>query len=109
MPFPCSTVLPGSTTMGLLGYLRLESTKGANLDTRTLEPARRTFGPWEFVPLWVVTGSFNIGSWTTGFVVIALGLKVWQVVLTVIIGNILVGLLAPSLVAHKHMAATSAG
>ncbi|KAL3455030.1 permease for cytosine/purines, uracil, thiamine, allantoin-domain-containing protein [Aspergillus heterothallicus] len=79
--------------MGLLSSLRLESTKDANLDTRPLEPARRTFGPWEFVTLWVVTGSFNIGGWTTGSALIALGLNVWQAVLTVIIGNILVGLL----------------
>ncbi|KAJ0421310.1 permease for cytosine/purines, uracil, thiamine, allantoin-domain-containing protein [Aspergillus carlsbadensis] len=79
--------------MGLLSSIRLENTNGANLDTRPLEPARRTFGPWEFVTLWVVTGSFNIGGWTTGSVLIALGLNVWQAVLTVIIGNILVGLL----------------
>lgn len=67
--------------------------KRANLDTRPLEPARRTFGPWEFVTLWVITGSFNIGGWTTGSSLIALGLNVWQAMLTVIIGNMIVGIL----------------
>ncbi|EXJ82513.1 hypothetical protein A1O3_06326 [Capronia epimyces CBS 606.96] len=65
----------------------------ANHDTRPLEPERRTFGPWEFVSLWVITGSFNIGGWTTGSSLIALGLNVWQAMLTVIIGNLLVALL----------------
>lgn len=63
-----------------------------NEDTYPLPPARRTFGPWEFVTLWVITGSFNIGGWTTGSSLIALGLNVWQCMITVIIGNVLVGI-----------------
>ncbi|KAF5612741.1 NCS1 nucleoside transporter [Fusarium tjaetaba] len=47
----------------------------------------------EFVGLWVVTGAFNVGGWMTGSSVIALGLNVWQAMLTVIIGNILVGII----------------
>ncbi|KAF2219387.1 NCS1 nucleoside transporter [Elsinoe ampelina] len=68
------------------------STTHANFDTAPLPPERRTFGPWEFVTLWVITGSFNIGGWTTGSSLIALGLNVWQCMLTVIIGNLLVGI-----------------
>ncbi|KAK1705348.1 NCS1 nucleoside transporter [Colletotrichum lupini] len=64
-----------------------------NRDTRPLPPSRRTYGPWQFVGLWVVTGSFNIGGWTTGSSLIALGLNVWQAMLTVIIGHCLVGLI----------------
>ncbi|KAH8697839.1 putative uracil permease [Talaromyces proteolyticus] len=70
-----------------------DSLKNLNPDTRPLEPARRTFGPWEFVTLWVITGSFNIGGWTTGSSLIAYGLNVWQAMLTVIIGNVIVGFL----------------
>jgi NCS1 family nucleobase:cation symporter-1 len=83
----------------LLHYLEVKDghahpmAKHANLDIRPLEPERRTFGPWEFVTLWVITGSFNIGGWTTGSSLIALGLNVWQAMLTVIIGNVIVGLL----------------
>ncbi|KAJ9632990.1 hypothetical protein H2204_007380 [Knufia peltigerae] len=67
--------------------------KRVNHDIRPLEPHRRTYGPWQFVTLWVITGSFNIGGWTTGSSLIALGLNVWQAMLTVIIGNVLVGFL----------------
>ncbi|KAI1617868.1 putative uracil permease [Exophiala viscosa] len=67
--------------------------KGLNSDIRPLEPHRRTYGPWQFITLWVITGSFNIGGWTTGSSLIALGLNVWQAMLTVIIGNIIVGFL----------------
>lgn len=48
-----------------------------NKDTRPLPPSRRTYGPWEFVGLWMVTGSFNVGGWTTGSSLISLGLNVW--------------------------------
>ncbi|TEA18474.1 Uracil permease [Colletotrichum sidae] len=64
-----------------------------NRDTRPLPPERRTYGPWQFVGLWVVTGSFNIGGWTTGSSLIALGLNVWQAMLTVVVGHALVGLI----------------
>jgi NCS1 family nucleobase:cation symporter-1 len=40
----------------------------------------------------VITGSFNIGGWTTGSSLIALGLNAWQCMITVIIGNLLVGI-----------------
>ncbi|PNS14447.1 Thiamine transporter isoform D [Sphaceloma murrayae] len=82
----------------LLRRLEVRQEKGdgdenthANFDTAPLPPERRTFGPWEFVTLWVITGSFNIGGWTTGSSLIALGLNVWQCMITVIVGNILVG------------------
>lgn len=64
-----------------------------NRDTRPLPPDRRTYGPWQFVGLWVVTGSFNIGGWTTGSSLIALGLNVWQAMITVIIGHCMVGII----------------
>ncbi|CDK28780.1 unnamed protein product [Kuraishia capsulata CBS 1993] len=64
-----------------------------NEDTVPLPPHRRTYGPWSFIGLWVVTGSFNIGGWTTGSSLIALGLNVWQSMLTVIIGNTMVGII----------------
>lgn len=48
-----------------------------NKDTRPLPPSRRPYGPWHFVGLWMVTGSFNVGGWTTGSSLISLGLNVW--------------------------------
>ncbi|EIW67163.1 hypothetical protein TREMEDRAFT_64403 [Tremella mesenterica DSM 1558] len=63
-----------------------------NKDTRPLPPSRRTYGPWSFIGLWMVTGSFNIGGYTTGSSILSLGLNVWQAMLVVIIGHCLVAL-----------------
>ena len=71
----------------------VSTTAYVNRDTMPLPPERRTFGPWSFVGLWIVTGSFNVGGWVTGGSLIVLGLNVWQSMLTVIIGNIMVGLI----------------
>ncbi|KAL4919217.1 permease for cytosine/purines, uracil, thiamine, allantoin-domain-containing protein [Aspergillus aurantiobrunneus] len=62
-----------------------------NKDTRPLPPSRRPYGPWHFVGLWMVTGSFNVGGWTTGSSLISLGLNVWQAMLTIIIAHTFVG------------------
>ncbi|KAF7558412.1 hypothetical protein G7046_g5735 [Stylonectria norvegica] len=62
-----------------------------NKDTRPLPPSRRTYGPWEFVGLWMITGSFNVGGWTTGSSLISLGLNVWQSMLAIIVAYIFVG------------------
>ncbi|KAI9155566.1 NCS1 nucleoside transporter [Paramyrothecium foliicola] len=62
-----------------------------NKDTRPLPPSRRPYGPWEFVGLWMVTGSFNVGGWATGSSVISLGLNVWQAMLAIIIAHTFVG------------------
>ncbi|CAH0058499.1 unnamed protein product [Clonostachys solani] len=62
-----------------------------NKDTRPLPPSRRPYGPWEFVGLWMVTGSFNVGGWTTGSSLISLGLNVWQSMLAIVIAHTFVG------------------
>jgi NCS1 family nucleobase:cation symporter-1 len=62
-----------------------------NRDTRPLPPSRRKFGPWNFVGLWVVTGSFNVGGWTAGSSLISLGLNVWQSMLVTILAQTFVG------------------
>ena len=56
-----------------------------NEDTRPLPPSRRPYGPWHFVGLWMVTGSFNVGGWTTGSSLISLGLNVWVSTYNVVI------------------------
>ncbi|ODV89659.1 hypothetical protein CANCADRAFT_32850 [Tortispora caseinolytica NRRL Y-17796] len=66
------------------------TTASYNRDTLPLPPSRRTYGPWQFVGLWIVTGSFNIGGWTTGSSIMALGLNVWQAMITVIVGHCMV-------------------
>ncbi|KAH7028090.1 NCS1 nucleoside transporter [Microdochium trichocladiopsis] len=62
-----------------------------NKDTIPLPPSRRPYGPWHFVGLWMVTGSFNVGGWTTGSSLISLGLNVWQAMLAIIVAHTFVG------------------
>ncbi|KAF3031589.1 hypothetical protein E8E12_000099 [Didymella heteroderae] len=62
-----------------------------NKHSRPLPPSRRTYGPWSFVGLWMVTGSFNVGGWTTGSSVISLDLNVWQSMLAIVIAQTFVG------------------
>ncbi|SPJ88940.1 related to uracil permease [Fusarium torulosum] len=64
-----------------------------NKDTRPLPPSRRPYGPWEFVGLWMITGSFNVGGWTTGSALISLGLNVWQSMLAIVVAHSIAGLL----------------
>ncbi|KAJ7465101.1 NCS1 nucleoside transporter family [Mycena latifolia] len=67
-----------------------ELSRWINRDIVPLPPSRRTWGPWNFVGFWLVTG-VNISGWTTASSVLSLGLNVWQAMLTVIIANIIVG------------------
>ncbi|KAL5598295.1 uncharacterized protein BROUX77_006129 [Berkeleyomyces rouxiae] len=70
----------------------LLTSSAMNEDTRPLPVSRRTYGPWHFIGLWTVTGSFNIGGWITGSSLIALGLNVQQAMATVVIGHVIVGI-----------------
>ncbi|KAF5374313.1 hypothetical protein D9758_004633 [Tetrapyrgos nigripes] len=67
-----------------------ELTPWINRDIVPLPPSRRTWGSWSFVGFWLVTG-INISGWVAASSLLALGLNVWQSMLTVIIGNIIVG------------------
>ncbi|SPO03120.1 related to uracil permease [Cephalotrichum gorgonifer] len=88
---------PPTLTKRLLRRLEVQRDTDAdvdiyvNKDTRPLPPSRRPYGPWEFVGLWMVTGSFNVGGWTTGSSLISLGLNVWQSMLAIIIAHTFVG------------------
>ncbi|KAK7445174.1 hypothetical protein VKT23_009605 [Stygiomarasmius scandens] len=67
-----------------------ELTPWINRDIVPLPPSRRTWGSWSFVGFWLVTG-INISGWTGASALLALGLNVWQSMLAVIIGYIIVG------------------
>jgi NCS1 family nucleobase:cation symporter-1 len=76
--------MPQKCTLSrLASWLEVQRDEEANVeiyvnkDTRPLPPSRRPYGPWEFVGLWMITGSFNVGGWTTGSALISLGLNVW--------------------------------
>lgn len=62
-------------------------------DTRSLPPSRRTYGPWSFVGLWMVTSSINVGGWTTDSSIISLGPNVWQSMLAIIVAHCCAGIM----------------
>ncbi|KAI0667409.1 NCS1 nucleoside transporter family [Trametes maxima] len=68
-----------------------EATAWINRDIVPLPPSRRTWGAWSFVGYWLLTG-FTIGGWTTASSLLGIGLNVWQAMVSVIIGQLLVAL-----------------
>ncbi|RPB07889.1 NCS1 nucleoside transporter family [Morchella conica CCBAS932] len=56
-----------------------------NDDLKPVEPARRTWGPWNFVGFWIAD-SFNINTWMISSSMIIAGLSWWQSWLCVWIG-----------------------
>ncbi|KAI5811348.1 permease for cytosine/purines, uracil, thiamine, allantoin-domain-containing protein [Peziza echinospora] len=56
-----------------------------NHDLKPVEPARRTWGPWNFVGFWIAD-SFNINTWMISSSMIIAGLSWWQSWLCVWIG-----------------------
>ncbi|KAI0776926.1 NCS1 nucleoside transporter family [Trametes elegans] len=66
-----------------------EATPWINRDIVPLPPSRRTWGAWSFVGYWMLTG-FNISGWTTASSLLGIGLNVWQAMVSVIIGQLIV-------------------
>ncbi|KAK4134681.1 hypothetical protein BT67DRAFT_301554 [Trichocladium antarcticum] len=61
-----------------------------NHDLKPVEPARRQWGPWNFVGFWVAD-SFNINTWMISASMIVNGLSWWQSWLCVWIGYAISG------------------
>ena len=66
-----------------------KSTAWINHDIVPLPPSRRTWGSWSFVGFWLLTG-LNISGWTTASSLLGLGLNVWQAMISVIVGYLIV-------------------
>ncbi|KAH8912308.1 hypothetical protein BR93DRAFT_73272 [Coniochaeta sp. PMI_546] len=61
-----------------------------NHDLKPVEPARRQWGPWNFVAFWIAD-SFNINTWMISSSMIVNGLSWWQSWLCVWIGYSIAG------------------
>ncbi|PKS11730.1 hypothetical protein jhhlp_001718 [Lomentospora prolificans] len=61
-----------------------------NHDLKPVEPARRQWGPWNFVGFWIAD-SFNINTWMISSSMIVGGLSWWQAWLCVWIGYAIAG------------------
>ena len=66
-----------------------------NDDLKPVEPARRQWGPWNFVGFWIAD-SFNINTWMISSSMIVGGLSWWQSWLCVWIGYAISGLFIAS-------------
>ncbi|KAI1348249.1 permease for cytosine/purines, uracil, thiamine, allantoin-domain-containing protein [Xylaria sp. FL0043] len=61
-----------------------------NNDLKPVEPARRQWGPWNFVGFWIAD-SFNINTWMISSTSIVNGLSWWQAWLSVWLGYAIAG------------------
>lgn len=65
-------------------------TAWVNPDIVPLPPSRRTWNSWSFVGFWLLT-NFNIAQWTTASSLLGIGLNVWQAMVSIIVGELIVG------------------
>ncbi|KFY29285.1 hypothetical protein V493_02438 [Pseudogymnoascus sp. VKM F-4281 (FW-2241)] len=78
---------------GIIKALSVDSEEGlsnrqlmlANEDLKPVEPARRLWGPWNYVGFWIAD-SFNINTWMIASSSVVVGLSWWQAWLCVWIG-----------------------
>lgn len=73
---------PTATARASAAYIESQLT---NHDLKPVEPARRQWGPWNFVGFWIAD-SFNINTWMISSAMIVNGLSWWQSWLCVWIG-----------------------
>ncbi|KAL1847506.1 hypothetical protein VTK73DRAFT_10341 [Phialemonium thermophilum] len=66
-----------------------------NDDIRPLEPERRTWTRWVFISFWAIN-QIALSNWQIGSSLVAVGLSVWQSVVAVIVGKILIAAVAIS-------------
>jgi len=59
-----------------------------NHDLMPVDPPRRTWGPRQFVELWILV-NMNIAGYQTGSSLVANGLRWWQAIICIIFGNLL--------------------
>ncbi|KAI1436352.1 permease for cytosine/purines, uracil, thiamine, allantoin-domain-containing protein [Xylaria sp. CBS 124048] len=62
-----------------------------NHDLKPVEPARRQWGPWNYVGFWIAD-SFNINTWMVSSTSILMGLSWWQAWLSVWVGYTIAGI-----------------
>jgi len=84
--------------MGVLEVLRIPNSDRAlsvwiNDDIRPLPPHRRTWTKVAYVSFWAIN-QICLTNWQVGSSLIAVGLSVWQAILAVIIGKVIIALVA---------------
>ena len=76
-------------------HLRLqgESSVWINDDIRPLPPSRRLWGTGSYISFWAIN-QIALSNWQLGAALIAVGLSVWQTMIAVIIGKMIIAVIA---------------
>ncbi|EXJ78274.1 hypothetical protein A1O3_09435 [Capronia epimyces CBS 606.96] len=69
--------------------LQGESSVWINDDIRPLPPSRRLWDMWAYISFWAIN-QIALSNWQIGASLIAVGLSVWQTMIAVIIGKIII-------------------
>ncbi|KAI5261102.1 NCS1 nucleoside transporter family protein-like protein [Aureobasidium subglaciale] len=73
-----------------------------NDDIRPLPPHRRTWSRWAFISFWAIN-QIALSNWQLGGSLVATGISVWQAIVAIIIGKIIVAMVA---IANGYVGAT---
>ncbi|EEP81167.1 predicted protein [Uncinocarpus reesii 1704] len=69
------------------------STVWINDDIRPLPPKRRTWNVYAFLSFWAIN-QIALSNWQSGSSLVAFGLSVWQTVIAVVVGKLIIALVA---------------
>lgn len=64
-----------------------------NDDIRPLPPYRRTWGKYAYISFWAIN-NLCLSNWQVGSSLVAAGLSVWQTMVAIIVGKIIISLVA---------------
>ncbi|KAI4727218.1 NCS1 nucleoside transporter family protein-like protein [Aureobasidium sp. EXF-10728] len=73
-----------------------------NDDIRPLPPCRRTWTRWAFISFWAIN-QIALSNWQLGGSLVATGISVWQTIVAIIIGKIIIAMVA---IANGYVGAT---
>lgn len=80
-------------------YLRVPSDERTvvsvwiNDDIRPLPPRRRTWTRWAYISFWAIN-QVCLSNWQQGAALVAAGLAVWQAVIAIVVGKIIIAAVA---------------
>lgn len=83
----------------ILNFIRIESTsqsvsnKWINEDIRPLPPHRRAWTRWAYISFWAIN-QMALSNFQIGASLVAAGLAVWQAVIAIVLGKIIIAAVA---------------
>ena len=86
-------------TSSIIEYLRVPSSSRTvssvwiNDDIRPLPPHRRTWTRWAYISFWAIN-QICLSNWQQGAALVSAGLAVWQAVIAIIVGKVIIAAVA---------------